>query len=474
MVMTATEPAPGAPNNFGETTLSIPPLVRLKVAPPPTDPHTLQRPRLLRALDEATASRLTLLAAPAGYGKTSLLSTWAARVSTRQPGLPRLAWISLSGEANAPLIYLTMLAAALQGAGVPLTWPPYPLLTAGQELRMTLIWALNAVAELNEPIVLVLDGYEALVTAEAHELTSLVLDHAPPLMRVVVASRGEPPLPLARLRAHRQLAELRADTLRWNVAEAGLYLNDRLGLGLDPAQIAGLVESTEGWVTGLNLAALILEGGRAASADVVAHRFVADYLVGEVLEREPEVIQSFILQSAILDALSGPLVEALLLPEAGSAERAAVLGGFPSGQAALEALERRGVFLHSLEGRPGWYRYQRLFAATMRAQLLQRFPERAAELYERAARLSGGQAPGVPSVTRDLHGRESLAEPLSEREQEILDLIAAGKPNREIADLLSISESTVKSHLKHIFAKLSARNRTEAVAIARDLQLLSR
>jgi LuxR family maltose regulon positive regulatory protein len=315
----------------------------------------------------------------------------------------------------------------------------------------------------------------------------LLLDQGPPALRLVVVGREEPPLPLARMRARRQLAELRAADLCWNVAEAAAYFNERLGLGLEPAQVAELVELTEGWVAGLSLAALALETAPRLGMPVTypsrtplayeasgleAWRFIADYLVSEVLEREPVVAQRFLLQTSLLDDLSGPLVEDVLLPEEGTAERAELLGGFPSGQAALETFERRGIFLFPAEDRPGVYRYHRLFAETLRAQLQRRLPERAAELTRRRAAVVG--APGEdPRSARPAAGVFSgPAEPLSEREHELLGLIAAGKPNREVADRLVITESTVKSHLKHIFAKLGARNRTEAVAIARDLQII--
>jgi LuxR family maltose regulon positive regulatory protein len=471
MVTPAPDTPPGAPRSPSEPALPIPPLIRHKVTPPPPEPRLLQRPRLLRALDEAAGQRLTLLAAPAGAGKTALLSAWANTQGARSAAATRLAWLSLGREENEPMVLATMLAAALQRAGLPLSWPPFPLCEDDERVRVTMAWSLNAIAAADEPVTLVLDGYDALTSPAAHELVLALLEQGSPGLRVIVAARGEPPLPLARLRARRQLAELRGEDLRWSVSEAAMYLNDRLGLALAHPQIAELVARTEGWVTGLSLAALALEERRAAP-ELAAQRFVADFMVGEVLEREPQPTQHFLLQTALLDELSGPLVESLLLPEDGSAERAALLGGFPSGLAALEALERRGLFLHPIEGRPGWYRYHGLFAETLREQLHQRLPERAAELTARLAGSTVGQGAPPRPARAEAPASEGLAEPLSEREQETLGLIAAGKPNREVAALLNISESTVKSHVKHIFAKLNARNRTEAVAIARDLQLL--
>lgn len=469
MVTTAPDTPLDAPRSSSEPALAIPPLLKHKITPPPPEPRVLQRPRLMRALDEAAAQRLTLLAAPAGSGKTALLSAWANAQDSRASA--RLAWLTLGREENEPLIFATVLAAALQRAGLPLSWPSFPLCEGDERVRVTMAWSLNAIAAADEPVTLVLDGYDALTRPAAHELVLTLLEQGSPGLRVIVAARGEPPLPLARLRARRQLAELRGEDLRWSVSEAAMYLNDRLGLALAHAQVAELVARSEGWATGLSLAALALEE-RRATPELAAHRFVADFMVGEVLEREPLATQHFLLQAALLDELSGPLVESLLLPEEGSAERSAYLGGFPSGQAALEALERRGLFLNPIESRPGWYRFHGLFAQTLREQLQQRLPERAAALAARLAGATGGQGAPARPVRAELLVPAGLTEPLSEREQETLGLIAAGRPNREVAALLNISESTVKSHVKHIFAKLNARNRTEAVAIARDLQLL--
>lgn len=488
MAMTVLETLSGAQRSTNETTLPIPPLVRHKVTPPQTDPQTILRPRLHRALDAAATHRLTVVAAPAGYGKTTLLGGWAAAQVVRasaHPGGPRLAWLTLSPEENNPIIFAALLVAALHEAGLGSGWLHPPAGDTTRSAKLTLAWALNAVAADDVPVVLVLDGYEALINPEAYALVGLLLEQGPPGLRLVVAGRGEPALPLARLRARRQLAELRAADLRWNVAEAAAYLNERLTLALEPARVAELVELTEGWIAGLSLAALALEAAHSARAPLASpsaapsayeasgpeiRRFLDEYLVSEVLEREPDVVQRFLLQTALLDELSGPLVEGLLLPEEGAAERVELLGGLPSGQAALEAFERRGLFLFQVEGRPGAYRYHRLFAAALRAQLERRLPERAAELARR-----GAVGPERADAPTRAEAREAggLAEPLSEREREILVLVAAGKPNREVAERLVISESTVKSHIKHIFAKLGARNRTEAVAIARDLQIIT-
>lgn len=470
MVTTAPDQSPGDPGSPGEAPLPLPPLLWHKIAPPALDARTLLRPHLLRALDAAAAQRLTALIAPAGYGKTTLLATWAIgqHPPAPQAAPERLAWLTLGREENEPRLFATMLAAALQRAGLAQSPPPYQLCESDEQVRLTIAWALNAIAAGPAPVALVLDGYELLSSPAANELVSFLLEHGPPGLRLILASRGEPPLPLARLRARRQLAELRSDDLRWSTAEAALYLNDRLALALDQARIAALVARAEGWATGLSLAALAIEEGHG-QADEVAQRFVADFLLGEVLAHEPPELQRFLLDAALLDELSAPLVEALLPAERGVGEARAAFGGYPSGQAALEAVERRGLFLQPVAGRSGVYRFHGLFATSLRTQLRMLYPARADELAERIAAARGAPARQPRPAPSRAGG---LAESLSEREQEILDLIAAGLPNREVATSLKISESTVKSHLKHIFAKLNARNRTEAVAIAREHQLL--
>jgi LuxR family maltose regulon positive regulatory protein len=450
---------------------SLPPLVRLRVTPPPPDGQLLPRPRIQRLLEQAVGQRLTLVAAPAGFGKSAALSAWAA-ASAR-----RVAWITLGADEGQPTMFAALLAAAAQQAGVPLDWQT-PSVLSEREPRGTIAMTLNAVAATEEPLTLLLDGYEAVRNPATHDLLAFLLEHAPPSMRLIVASRGEPPLPLALLRARRQLAELRADDLRWNIAEAGSYLNGMRGLGLAPAQVGELLRRTEGWPTGLQLAALALEerstGLEGDPGFDGSHRFVADYLVAEVLERQSEPLRSFLLHSAAFDELSPALLEAALLGTI-EGEPQALLGGHPSGQAALAAIQRQDLFLAPIAERPGWYRYHRLFAEAMRVQLDQLAPGRGAALRQRAdtwlARSQGARPARAPRRRQAHQQPTPLGEPLSERELEVLGLIAAGRPNREIAALLHISESTVKSHLKHVFAKLSARNRTEAVAIGRVLRL---
>lgn len=453
-------------------------LVRLAVSPPPPGEHFVPRPQALAALEHVASHQITLVAAPAGYGKTTLLSAWAGAGHEGAPPR-RVAWVSLGPEQDDPSRYAGLVTAAFHHAGVPLRWAPPGIVAARRTPELELVYVLDAVAEDGAPCYLVLDGYDVLSAPAAHDLTMFLINHAPPNLHLIIAVRGEPPLPLARLRLQGRVADLPAEALRWSVAEAGTYLNSRLGLGLDAALVAELQRRTEGWITGLGLAALSLteRGFHADSVPGLAeHSLVASYLVGEVLEREAPAMQRFVMLTAMLSELSGALVERLLLDRHEAGERAARLGGFATGQAVLAAVQRRGLFLEPLASRPGWYRYHGLFAEVMRSQLRQQGPVRTHLLQTQAsvivpARVSAADSGPVPRGADPTH---ALLEPLSKREQEALELLAVGKANREIAAVLHISEGTVKSHLKHIFAKLGARNRTEAVALARELQLLGR
>lgn len=456
----------------------LPPLIRQHVSPPLPATPLVRRQRLLDMLDLATAERpLSLLVAPAGTGKTALLIDWAAR---RRAAGADLAWISLAPLLGSPLPFAGILLAALAQSGAlpaePPDWvwqgpAPAPfarLLTAGAPALLPLAWALNVLAERAAPLTLVLDGFESIADPATLEIVGFLLSHAPPQLRLIIASRATPPLPVARLRAAGSLAEIPPDALRWSVEEAAPLLHP---IGLSGAQLAALVDYTEGWATGLSLAAMALGAGAdrdSALAEFMrGHPFVLDYLRDEVLRREPEPLQRFLLKSATLPLLSAAIGAGLLAD--GEPDRPSVperYGGFPSYQAALAEVVSRGLFLQPVARRAGVYRYHPLFAQMLRLELAQRFPHWVEALQRAAGTPAQRPAPPAPAPV------EAKVEPLSAREHEILALMALGCSNRTIAGRLSIVEGTVKTHLKHIFGKLGASNRTEAVAIARSLQLI--
>jgi len=331
------------------------------------------RPRLIERLNKGLAAgrKLTLISAAAGFGKTSLVREWAA--GCEHP----VAWVSLDEGDNDLARFLTYLVAALQtimahvGNGVlavlqsPQPPPTEAILTA----------LLNEITAIPGTIILVLDDYHVIEAAAVDQALTFLVDHLPPPMHLVIASREDPPFPLARLRARGQLTEVRAVDLRFTSAEAAQFLNQVMGLTLATAEIAALESRTEGWIAGLQLAALSMQG-RADTASFIqaftgSHRFVLDYLVEEVLQRQPERIRSFLLQTAILARLSGPLCDAVT--------------GREDSREMLEVLERGNLFVVPLDDQRQWVRYHHLFAEVLHTRLLEAQPNQASTLHRRAS-----------------------------------------------------------------------------------------
>src|SRR5438045_2785565 len=334
----------------------VTPILATKLYLPRLRPNVVSRPRLIERLNEGLHRNLTLIAAPAGFGKTTLISQWVASCDRQ------VAWLSLDEGDSDPTRFLTYLVAALRtiaptlGEGVlgalqsPQPPPPEAMLTA----------LLNDLTTISDHLVLVLDDYHVLdAKAVDHALTYLV-EHLPPQMHLVIATREDPQLPLARLRARGQWTELRAVDLRFSTSEAAAFLNQVMGLSLSAADIAALEDHTEGWIAGLQLAALSMQGHQDVAGFIRAfagdHRYIVDYLVEEVLQRQPEPVRSFLLQTAILDRLSGPLCDAVTGQEEGSAR--------------LEALVRGNFFVVPLDDKRRWYRYHHLFADVLYTHLM--------------------------------------------------------------------------------------------------------
>ena len=346
-------------------------ILTTKLYTPPARPHAVPRPHLIARLNAGRHRPLTLLAAPAGFGKTTLVSAWVAG------GDRPVAWLSLDAGDNDPARFLMYLVAALQtiaphlGAGVlevlqaPLPPPLEPLLTA----------LLNELTTLPHPFVLVLDDYHMIAAPAVDQVLRFLLEHLPPQMHLVLATREDPPLPLARLRARDQVTKLRAPDLRFTPAEAAAFLQQVMGLTLAADEIAALETRTEGWIAGLQLAALSLQGHPAPSRFIHAFtgssRFIIDYLAAEVLERQPAEVRAFLLRTSVLERMCAPLCDALLNGNHAAAPRA---GAPPriAAQAMLEQLERSNLFLVPLDDERRWYRYHQLFADLLRQRLHQR------------------------------------------------------------------------------------------------------
>jgi LuxR family maltose regulon positive regulatory protein len=349
------------------------PILATKLYIPPPRQGTVPRPRLIERLNEGLYSgcMLTLISASAGFGKTTLISEWIAGC-----GRPA-AWLSLDEGDNDLSRFLAYLVVALQtiskdvGQGV-LAVLQSPQLPPTESILTTL---LNEITTVPDNFVLVLDDYHLLDSKPVDEALTFLLEHRPPQMHLVIATREDPPFPLARLRARGQLTELRAADLRFTPSEAAEFLNRVMGLNLTVDDIAALEARTEGWIAGLQLAAISMRGRSDIAGFIQAftgsHRFVLDYLVEEVLQRQPEHMRSFLLQTAVLDRLYAPLCNALTERE--------------DGKEMLDVLERNNLFLIPLDDQRQWYRYHHLFADVLQTHLMEAQPDRVAALHLRAS-----------------------------------------------------------------------------------------
>lgn len=353
--------------------MSPSPLVETKLLVPAVRRSLVARPRLGELLARGATARLTLLSAPAGFGKTTLLSAWLANAAGRKRSV---AWLSLDETDRRPAIFWAYVVSALQrvvpdaGAGV------LPLLQSGPPpIDALLATVVNELAKAPGDVDLVLDDYHLVDDEAIHAGVAFLLEHLPPRVHLVISTRVDPPLPLARLRARGELVELRAADLRFTLDEAAAYLTEVAGLDLPASDVAALEGRTEGWIAALQLAALSLQG-RADAAGFIAgfagdDRYIVDYLVEEVLARQPEPVRAFLVRTCILGRLSGPLCDA-------------VTGG-SGGKAMLETLDRANLFLLRLDDNRQWYRYHHLFADVLYTRLLDEHPDLVAELHRRAS-----------------------------------------------------------------------------------------
>jgi len=332
------------------------PLLLTKLYVPPPLPNIVLRPRLIERLNEGLSAgrKLTLISASAGFGKTTLVSEWVAICG--QP----VAWLSLDEGDNAPTSLLVYLVAALQTITSNIGAEALRMLQSPQPppIESILTILLNEITTIPDHFVLVLDDYHAIDSKPVGNVLTFLLEHLPPHMHLVIATREDPNLPLARYRVRGQLTELRAADLRFTPAEAAGFLNQMMGLNLSEEDIAALEARTEGWIAGLQLAAISMQGHQDAASFIKSftgsHHFVLDYLVEEVLKQQSESVQTFLLVTSILDRLCGPLCDAVLGPPSAS------------GQETLEYLERTNLFIVPLDSQRRWYRYHHLFADLLR------------------------------------------------------------------------------------------------------------
>ena len=346
-------------------------ILATKLYVPPDRSKIVLRPRLIEQLNQGLHHRLTLVSAPAGFGKTTLVSEWIASC-----GRP-VAWLSIDESDSDLTRFLIYLISALQTInagigsdvlqGIQTSQPP--------PIESILTTLLNEISTIPNEFILVLDDYHLIDARAVDNALTFLLEHLPPQMHVVVTTREDPNLPLARFRVRNQLTEVRVTDLRFTPSEAAEFLNQVMSLSLSAEDVAKLETRTEGWIAGLQLAALSMQGNQDIPGFIQAftgdHRYIVDYLVVEVVQRQPESIRNFLLQTAILDRLNGPLCDAVT--------------DQPGGKARLETLQRGNFFLISLDDKRYWYRYHHLFADVLRMHLMTEQPDQVANLNRRAS-----------------------------------------------------------------------------------------
>ncbi|HEY5004741.1 MAG TPA: LuxR C-terminal-related transcriptional regulator [Ktedonobacteraceae bacterium] len=435
------------------------------------------RTRLLTLLQGGLSHPLVLVSAPAGSGKTTLLAQWVQSLADEQIAA---AWVSLDPSDNEPSRFWNVLLTALTQK-----FPVFGSLQGSKgigSISNLLTLLINTGAAQQEPIVLVLDDYHTITDSTIQKQMAYFIEHLPPHMHIVLSTRLDPYLPLARLRMRRQVLEVRMDALRFTYEEATLFLHEVMHLSLTTAEIIYLVDHVDGWIAGLRLAGCALyEPYTAKSVSVAARgsqRYILDYIFEEVLSSLDEHIQTFLLRTAFLSHFSPPLCDA-------------VLNRQDSWQI-LQQMERANLFLVAEDHEHTQYHYQTLFAEALRSHLertqsdlIPVLRRRASDWYEQHGFLVDAKernilvlsSPQEKEVDAEPQMQQTLAsqhllDPLSTREIEVLHLMARGDSNVEIANDLIIAPATVKRHVSNILSKLQATNRTQGVAVARTIGIL--
>ena len=406
-------------------------LLETKLFPPRWRGGLVARPHLVDHLDRGVEAKLTLVSAPAGSGKTTLLGEWLA--DREAP----VAWLSLDPDDSDPTRFWSYVVRALQTVDATLGSSALAVLQSSSHapIDVALTTLLNEIASRSDDLCLVLDDYHVIESAPVHDSLALFLERMPRQMHLLIASRADPALPLPRLRARGELVEVRAADLRFSPDEAASFLNEAMGLAVSAHDIAALERRTEGWIAGLQLAALSMRGrddvGAFVSAFTGDSRFVVDYLVEEVLQRQSPSVRDFLLQTSILHRLSGPLCEAVTTQT--------------GGRATLEDLDRANLFLVPLDDRRDWYRYHHLFGDVLRAHLKEEQPQLLPELHRRASDWYAAVGRIPEAIDHALHGGhlELAAELISSIARE---MVRTYRPLELLGWLRQIPDETIERH----------------------------
>jgi LuxR family maltose regulon positive regulatory protein len=416
------------------------PLLTTKLYVPPTRPELVSRPRLIERLNAGFRRKLTLISAPAGFGKTTLLSAWLA-----EDEFP-VAWVSLDASDNDPVRFFNYVIAALEtiSPGVGATAQALlrsPQLPSLESVITVLINALCSPASradaVDQPSLLVLDDYHVIDARAVHSAMAFLVDNLPPHLHLAIATRADPPLPLSRWRSRGQMVEVRADDLRFTADETAVLLNEVMELNLSAEEIAALKVRTEGWIAGLQLAILSLRGqpaeriSRFIQALTGSHHYILDYLVEEVLQQQSEAVRTFLLHTSILDRLTGSLCDAVT--------------GQTNGQAMLTQLEKANLFLVPLDQQRRWYRYHHLFADLLRQQLQALWPGLVPELHRRASRWHEGHGYADEAIHHAVAGEDwSRAASLMDEAGQVT--WRSGEISKLLGWVRALPESVVRTH----------------------------
>ncbi len=389
------------------------PILSTKLYIPIVRQEFVSRPRMIKRLNEGLQHKLTLISAPAGFGKTALVSQWLQQFTKAEQkitptSLPhhspaRMAWFSLDESDNDFTRFFTYFITALQQIKPQIGHITQELLQASPQPSPETVMThlINEIADSPTEFVLILDDYHIINTPAIHEALTFLLDHLPSQLHLILTTRTDPPFPLARLRARGQITEIRTDDLRFSLAEATIFLSDIMDIQVSPEDISALETRTEGWIAGIQLAAIAIQshlskqGVDDASTFIKAftgsHRYIFDYLTDEVLGQQEPYIQDFLLKTSILKRLSASLCDALLINEAQKSASDQTVDHPPltqlhsPAQTILEMLETANLFIIPLDHKRAWYRYHHLFADLLHHRLRQLYPALEPDLHRRAS-----------------------------------------------------------------------------------------
>lgn len=444
-------------------------LLATKLFIPVIRPETVTREGLWTRLDEAASSgaRFILVSAPAGYGKTTLMAKWLTD-SGRS-----FSWFSADDNDNDLVRFFSYFTAACKKIDNKVGDDAQNLLSSGGVAVDTLVTLLiNELVNITNPFYIVIDDYHLVKSPVIHQAMQLILDRMPLMMHLVIITREDPPFNLSRMRVRGFLCEIRVDDLRFDYGETSRFFSNMMDMDIRPEALKSISDRTEGWIAGIQLAALSIRGFDRSQVDEFVHDFsgkhyyIIDYLVEEVLKRQPPGIQDFLHKTAFLDRMNASLCDAVT--------------GRSDSKNVLQELLQANLFLIPLDRTRDWYRYHHLFADSLKYNVPEGdakvIYEKTYKWYEENNQLQDEYARGIckkmKSRTKDMDLSSGLLGALSARELELLKLIDSGLSNGEISEKLFISLHTTQWHISNLYSKLGVKSRTQAIKKAKELGII--